>query len=97
MAIAIVPKCYATLWSYGEICVRCNCCGRFNRNPLRIARARLGYWRDWLKDCLHFSQWDTDPEGRKRQERINHLHVRQARRQVRYYRARVAALKGYKK
>lgn len=49
MSISVGKKCYAVMWSYGEICVHCNCCGRFDRNRQGITEARLEYHLNQLQ------------------------------------------------
>ena len=41
ICVSATKKCYAFMWSYGEICVHCNCCGVMQKGlPMWIARAR---------------------------------------------------------
>lgn len=49
-------KCYAVMWSYGEICVGCNCCGRQEKG-LKMWEARLNYHNEELERNLNFNQW----------------------------------------
>ena len=44
---AVKPNCYNLTDSYGEICVGCNCCGRFDKK--RIYESRLNVDKKWLK------------------------------------------------
>jgi hypothetical protein len=75
-------NCYATLWSYGEICVGCGCCSK----DITIRRpARLKYWQWWLEEQLHFKHWCEDPELRKIQEINVRCNLKEAKRRVRYY------------
>lgn len=60
LCVAVDKKCYATGWSYGEICVHCNCCGRYDKNKKRILKARLKYHRVQLNEDKHFSNWCKD-------------------------------------
>lgn len=75
-------KCYAVLWSYGEICVGCGCC---HKDPKIRKPARLKYWKWWLQECLLFSDWADDPETIKIQKRNNQANIREAKRRVKYY------------
>lgn len=55
-------KCYAVMWSYGEICVGCNCCGRQEKG-LKMWEARLNYHEEELDGNINFNQWaDGYPE-----------------------------------
>ena len=53
---AALNKCYALMWSYGEICVGCNCCGRQEKG-VKMWQARLKYHQEELKRSLNFNQW----------------------------------------
>ncbi len=58
----VINNCYATMWSYGEICVGCNCCGRIEKG-LKMYESRLSYHKEQLEDRLNFNQWaDGYPE-----------------------------------
>jgi len=46
--------------SYGEICVKCNACGRFNKETQRECALRV--WIDELYDQFHFNAWFDDEE-----------------------------------
>ncbi len=46
--------CYATSWSYGEICVGCGCCSKDN---LTRWIARLNYNILEREEQKHFNQW----------------------------------------
>jgi hypothetical protein len=51
--------------SYGEICVKCNACGRFNKET-RIECA-LELWTSELHSQFHFDAWFDDEEIKARQ------------------------------
>jgi hypothetical protein len=53
---AASKKCYAIMWSYGGICVGCNCCGRQEKG-LKTWEARLNYHKEELERNLNFNQW----------------------------------------
>jgi hypothetical protein len=76
---AVSPKCYAILWSYGEICVGCGCCQK-NREARR--KARLKYHREFLKEKKAF-KFDEDPEIAKIQRKNNASWVRWHERRIR--------------
>jgi hypothetical protein len=78
-------KCYAIHWSYGIVCVGCNCCGRIDSSTEARGRARLEYWRDRLRHDEEFNYWFDNPEIRTIQERNNRINLAQAKRQVKYY------------
>lgn len=44
------------MWSYGEICVGCNCCGR-QQKGLEMYQARLNYHHEELNRHVNFEQW----------------------------------------
>ena len=44
------------MWSYGEICVGCNCCGQQGKG-LKMWEARLNYNKQELDRNLNFNQW----------------------------------------
>lgn len=56
------------IYSYGEICVHCGCCENEPNNRRRYIN-RLHYYKERLKDELHFCSWDDDPYWRKVQEK----------------------------
>jgi len=63
-----LDNCYATGWSYGEICVGCNCCGRFDKKTMN--NARLEYLKEQLSRVENFDGWATEyPELLELQKR----------------------------
>jgi hypothetical protein len=68
MSMGAMKDCYATAWSYGEICVRCNCCGRFDKDKKKVTKARLRYAREQLKHQIHFNSWGYTKEVREMQK-----------------------------
>ena len=82
LCCGVKDNCYARLWSYGEICVRCGCC---SKDVAERRKARLGYWGWWLGESLLFDQWADDAQIKAIQERNNKDNIRHARRMVRYY------------
>ena len=76
-------NCYATLWSYGEICVHCGCC---SKDTEERRKARLIYWQRWLDDCLHFDQWaNGHPNLIEIQKKNVKANIKWAKRRVKYY------------
>jgi len=63
-----LKDCYAITWSYGEICVGCNCCGRINSDKNKILKAKLRYAKEQLSEQLHFKNWGNTPEIIRLQE-----------------------------
>ena len=57
LCIGVGKKCI-NYESYGEICVRCNCCGCFGRKGMWSAR--LSMYRRALHETLHFNRWFKD-------------------------------------
>ena len=78
----VVSRCYATMWSYGVICVRCGCCGK---PSIDRDKARLEYWQDELNRCVDFKCWSDYPELRLIQEANILDSLRRARRMTIYY------------
>jgi len=80
--VAASKKCYATLWSYGEICVHCNCC---NKNTKIRRKARLKYWKWWLKHNMEFNPGTKSPSLLALQKWNIQINIREARQKIRYY------------
>ena len=78
-----LKNCYAVAWSYGEICVGCNCCGQFDKSKQRLAR--LKYWQEKLERHLNFDQWCDLAELRAIQEHNVRANIKNAKQKVRYY------------
>lgn len=72
ICFSAISKCYATVYSYGEICVGCNCCGRYEKG-LKMWEARLEMHKDELDRNLHFDNW-FEPH-RKLQEKNVKLNI----------------------
>ena len=52
--------------SYGEICVHCNCCGRFGEEGKK--EAQIEYWNELLAEHEAFDGWCDEKKWRKTQE-----------------------------
>jgi len=79
---AAKKNCYATLWSYGEICVGCRCC---DKNTKIRRKARLSFWKWWLDHNLNFNEWFDGPKIKEIQK-VNVAHeIIEARKKIRYY------------
>ncbi len=48
VSFGALSECYALMYSYGEICVGCNCCGRID--PDTMNACRLAYNRAQLEE-----------------------------------------------
>lgn len=79
---AAKKKCYALLWSYGEICVHCGCCAK-DKETRR--KARLAYWQCWLEEQENFNRWIDNPELRQLQEKNRKANIAEAKKRIRYY------------
>lgn len=58
MSIQAKENCYATMYSYMEICVGCGCCER------GAYKERLEYHQEQLNQHISFNNWFLDKEGR---------------------------------
>ena len=56
ICFSVEKNCYATNWSYGEICVGCNCCGRQGKR-LKMWKSRLNFHQAELERNINFNQW----------------------------------------
>ena len=65
---AVADDCI-NIASYGEICVKCNACGRFNKETQRECALRV--WIDELYDQFHFNAWFDDDEEIKALQKKN--------------------------
>lgn len=82
---SITSKCYALLWSYGEICVGCGCCSP-NKETRR--KGRLAYWKWRRHELLHFDYWATGYPDLIALQRKNIAHdLKLARRMIKVYSA----------
>lgn len=71
----VTKKCYATAWSYGMICVGCNCCGRINKDKKAVYKARLRFHKEQLKYSKNF-KFDKNPKLRTIQEKNNKASIK---------------------
>jgi len=53
--------------SYGEICVRCNACGRFDKASQNECALQL--YKEQLEENQSFDGWDDEPKIKAIQER----------------------------
>ena len=64
---AVADDCI-NIASYGVVCVKCNACGRFNKETQRECALRM--WMDELYNQFHFNAW-FDDEGIKALQKKN--------------------------
>lgn len=84
LCISADKNCYAIRWSYGESCVGCNCCGKYDKNEKSILLARLKYHLIQLNEEKHFSNWfKDDPKIYKLQKRNQKLNIKYDERKIR--------------
>ena len=57
LSVGIMRNCYATGWSYGEICVGCNACGRIDKDKIKVNKAKLSYAKYEMQRLNHFNSW----------------------------------------
>ena len=53
--------------SFGEICVHCNACGRFDKSTQK--KCELQLYKRLLKEEYEFNRWDDNADFRKLQEK----------------------------
>ena len=77
----VAKNCWNLIDSYGEICVKCNCCGGFDKDSMYTSRLRV--LRRWLKDDKAKL---TDPDFQTALQQKNiRADIRRCQRQIRYY------------
>ncbi len=77
--------CWNLYDSYGEICVKCNCCGGFDKDSMYTSRLRVV--RRWLKELYPKK---TDPDFQTAlQQKNSRIDIRRCQRQLHYYEHRV--------
>lgn len=82
--IPVTSKCYALSWSYGEICVGSNCCGRWGKG-LKMWEARLHYHEKELESDINFNQWaEGYPELIKIQKANRKINISYNKAKIRY-------------
>lgn len=69
--------------SFGEICVKCNCCGRFGEEGKK--EAQIKYWGEMLLDVENFDNWCDEEQWRVIQEENRQKNIA-------YYKAKLAEL-----
>jgi hypothetical protein len=88
---AVEKNCYAFGWSYGEICVGCNCCGRTDKG-LAMWQARLNYNQQQLDDNLNFSEWAVHPNLIETQKANIKINIANYRAKIRYCKKKIEKL-----
>lgn len=84
---AATENCYAVIWSYGEICVGCNCCGRIEKG-LPMWEARLSYHESELERELNFEFFD-DVKLAKIQRENNKLNIKYHGEKIKEYKLKL--------
>ena len=54
-------ECFCPDMTYGQICIKCNACGRFNPDRQKVLRARLWLVNQRIKDSRGFKDFSKDP------------------------------------
>ena len=67
--------------SYGEICVHCNCCGRFN--PSTKYESRIKTYERQLQEDYQFKSWSEDESIRRTQEENHKSNIQYMKRKIR--------------
>ena len=94
--VSVSKKCYAVMWSYGEICVGCNCCGRIEKG-LKMWEARLNYHKEELERNLNFNQWAYDyPELMRVQKENMKQNISYEKSRIRYCKKAINRIKNTK-
>lgn len=95
--VSVSKKCYALMWSHGEICVWCNCCGRIEKG-LKMWEARLNYHKEELEKSLNFNQWAYDyPDLMRVQKENMKQSIAYEKSRIRYCKKVINRLKKTKK
>lgn len=86
-------KCYALLWSYGEICVGSNCCGQFGKG-IEMWKARLDYHTICLKDNIEFNRFQPGWEEIQRKNiainiKYERAKIKACKRMIKYYESKI--------
>ena len=68
VCMPVAENCENLYDSYGEICVRCNCCGRFGEESRKESQRKL--YLERLEHEFNFNNWSEDTEMRKHQEKV---------------------------
>ena len=82
----VAKNCWNLYDSYGQICVKCNCCGRFDKDSIYTSRLRVV--RRWLKEDkakLRNQLYQSDL-----QQKNIRIDIRRFQRQIRYYECKVS-------
>lgn len=82
---SVDKHCWNLLDSYGEICVKCNCCGGFDKDSMYTSRLRAV--RRWLKeDKAQLPQPLYQSDIQQKNIRTD---IRRFQRQIAYYERKV--------
>jgi hypothetical protein len=83
----VARNCWNLQDSYGEICVKCNCCGGFDKDSMYTSRLRVV--RRWLKEDKA-KLADPFYQTALQQKNIR-IDIRRFQRQIAYYERKVKA------
>lgn len=70
--------------SYGNICVHCNCCGRYGKETQK--EAQIKYYTECLAEEENFSDWFDNADLRKFQKRT-------VKENIKFYKQKLQELK----
>jgi hypothetical protein len=81
----VARNCWNLYDSYGEVCVKCNCCGGFDKDSMYTSRLRV--LRRWLKeDKAKLPQSLYQSVIQQKNIRTD---IRRFQRQIKYYEKKV--------
>ena len=88
ISYSVADNCQNLYDSYGEICVLCNCCGRFD--PKTKLKCQLDLNKRMLEETREFDNWADDPELRALQRRNIASDIESFGRKIRELEAKIA-------
>lgn len=92
ISYSVADNCQNLYDSYGEICVHCNCCGRFD--PKTKLQCQLDLNKRMLEEAREFDCWADDPELRALQRRNIASDIESFGRKIRELEAKMAQQRG---
>lgn len=85
ICIGVTKDCYNPYDSYGEICVHCNCCGRFD--PKTKLQCQLALNKRMLQESRDFDGWQDEPK-------LNELQRKNVASDIEYFSREIRAIEG---
>lgn len=73
ISYSVAKNCYNHN-SFGEICIQCNCCGRFEKGFAKY-KARLVYHKENLNYQLNFDGYSNNPKVKTLQMQIRKCNI----------------------